>query len=54
MRAGAGIANEELGIAGGGGGDFGAGVKRTQMHADEKGWTLINPPIDTDLHRFFV
>ena len=29
----------------GGGGDFGAGVKGTQMGADERGWTLINPPI---------
>ena len=33
-------------------GDFGAVVKRTQMDADEEGWTQINPPIDTDYRRF--
>ena len=47
----AGIANEELRIAGGG--DFGAGVKGTQMDADEGRWTQMNPPICTDYRRFF-
>jgi len=54
MRAGEQIANEELGIADGARVALGAVVRRTQMHADEKGWTQMDPPIYTDCRRFFV
>ena len=51
MRAGAGIANEELRIAAGGGGEFGAVVKGTQMDADGRDgrrWVHGFTPIFTD------
>ena len=33
---------------------FGAVVRGTQMDADERGWTQMGPPMDTDFRRFFV
>ncbi len=55
MRAGARelrMRNCELGV--GGRGNFGIVVRRTQMDADEREWTQMGPPIDTDLRRFFL